>query len=211
MCQNVEHTFFVSTLYMNLYLRYFDLETLVTDVEDAIDFLASIPEIQMDDRIADDVRDFYNSDMRYPKRYKVRPRIYFIMIKTEAATMQDFKDKKALAVAPQETTEAPVMSMREQRERENHDIMERLNSVREGWYEAEVRFKRVVTIPATGKHEYRDCDFSAYVKASTPQECYNRLIDELSHRVDPRSQFPSVKGRNFRYSYVGKCKPLKEA
>ena len=30
---------------MNLYLRYFDQETLVTSVDDAIDFLKSIPEI----------------------------------------------------------------------------------------------------------------------------------------------------------------------
>ena len=34
---------------MNLYLRYFDRETLVTNVDDAIDFLASIPEIGMND------------------------------------------------------------------------------------------------------------------------------------------------------------------
>ena len=32
---------------MNLYLRYFDKETLVYNVEDALDFLRSIPEIGM--------------------------------------------------------------------------------------------------------------------------------------------------------------------
>ena len=34
--------------FMNLYLRYFDQETLVTSVDDAIGFLKSIPEIEMD-------------------------------------------------------------------------------------------------------------------------------------------------------------------
>jgi hypothetical protein len=34
---------------MNLYLRYFDKETLVTNVDDAIAFLRSIPDIPMDE------------------------------------------------------------------------------------------------------------------------------------------------------------------
>ncbi len=33
---------------MNLYLRYFDQEAFVTNVDEAIDFLKSIPEIGMD-------------------------------------------------------------------------------------------------------------------------------------------------------------------
>ena len=58
----------------------------------------------------DDIRDYAASDVCYPKRYKVRPRIYFIVIKTAAATMQDFKDKKALrSSAPAERQENPVM------------------------------------------------------------------------------------------------------
>ena len=81
---------------MNLYLRYFDRETLVYNVEEAIDFLCSISEIGMNAQIEADVREYVASDVLYPKRYKVRPRVYFIIIKTEAATMLDFKQKKAL-------------------------------------------------------------------------------------------------------------------
>ena len=77
---------------MNLYIRYFDSETLVTNVDDALYFLDSIREIGMNDRIARDVRDYFESDNRFPKRYKVRPKIYFIMIKTDANTMEEFKD-----------------------------------------------------------------------------------------------------------------------
>ncbi len=51
----------------------------------------------MDAELEADIRDYAASDVCYPKRYKVRPRVYFIVIKTAAATMQDFKDKKAVA------------------------------------------------------------------------------------------------------------------
>ena len=80
---------------MNLYLRYFDNETLAYNVEEALDFLASIPDIQLTPELEDDIRLYAESDVYYPKRYKVRPRVYFIIIKTEAQTMLDFKQKKS--------------------------------------------------------------------------------------------------------------------
>ena len=86
---------------MNLYLRYFDKETLVTNVDDALDFLRSIQEIGMNANLEADVREYANNDVYYPKRYKIRPRVYFIIIKTTAATMLDFKQKKALHPVPQ--------------------------------------------------------------------------------------------------------------
>ena len=81
---------------MNLYLRYFDNEILVSTVEEAIDFLSSISEIKMTPDLENDIREYVEADAYYPKRYKVRPRVYFIIIKTEAANMADFKAKKAL-------------------------------------------------------------------------------------------------------------------
>ena len=67
---------------MNLYLRYFDSEVLVHNVEEALDFLSSIPDIQLTPELEDDIRNYAASDVFYPKRYKVRPRVYFIVIKT---------------------------------------------------------------------------------------------------------------------------------
>ena len=67
---------------MNLYLRYFDRETLVHSVDEAIDFLSSIDEIGMNPVLESDIRDYVASDVYYPKRYKIRPRVYFIIIKT---------------------------------------------------------------------------------------------------------------------------------
>ena len=85
---------------MNLYLRYFDKETLVGNVEEALAFLRSIPEIGMNDNLEADIRDYADSEVYYPKRYKIRPRVYFIIIKTTAATMLDFKQKKAVHTMP---------------------------------------------------------------------------------------------------------------
>lgn len=181
---------------MNLYLRYFDRETLVTNVEEAIDFLASVPEIGMNDDLADDIRDYAQSDVFYPKRYKVRPRVYFIVIKTEAATMADFKQKKALRSNAQA----------EGRNEGVAPVLVRLSEEREGWYEGQLDFKRVVMIPSTGKHEYRDTHFVARCKAVSGIDCYNRIVDHLRDRVDSRSQFPSAKGKNFRFKFLGLCK-----
>ena len=185
---------------MNLYLRYFDKETLVYNVEQALDFLCSIPEIvRSADREAD-VRDYAASDVFYPKRYKIRPRVYFIIIKTTAATMLDFKQKKALHPSSQSNTNNA----------DKHDFAStaanRLTEDRPGWYEGELLFKRVVLVPATGKHEYRDTRFVVRCKANSGIDCYNRMIDNLRDRVDNRSQFPSAKGKNFHYKYLGMWK-----
>ena len=180
---------------MNLYLRYFDQETFATNVDQAIDFLKSIPEIGMDESLEADVRDYAASDVCYPKRYKVRPRVYFIVIKTTAASMRDFKDKKALRSTPSE----------EHRENVSPSVV-RLNQQQPGWYEGALDFKRVVMIPATGKFEYRDTHFVANVKALSALDCYNRIVEYLRQRVDSRSQFPSAKGKNFACRYLGMWK-----
>ena len=108
--------------------------------------------------------------------------------------MMDFKQKKALRPA------GDGMSRKE-----NPAIMH-LNEEREGWYEGELDFKRVVLIPASGKHEYRDTHFVARCKALSGWDCYNRIVEYLKDRVDNRSQFPSAKGKNFRFKYLGMWK-----
>ena len=180
---------------MNLYLRYFDRETLVSTVDEAIDFLRDIEEIGMDPELEADIRDYVASDVFYPKRYKIHPRVYFIIIKTEAATMQDFKEKKAVHVTDGDSAIKRVSP-----------VVNRLNEIRPGWYEGALDFKRVLLIPGTGKFQYRDTQFVARVKAASGMDCYERIVDYLRDRVDERSQFPSAKGKNFRFTYLGKAK-----
>ena len=181
---------------MNLYLRYFDRETLVHNVDDAIDFLASIDDIGMNPMLEEDIREYAASDVYYPKRYKIRPRVYFIIIKTEAATMLDFKEKRALhSVAPGSERDK-IMS----------PVIAHLNEELPGWYEGVIDFKRVLQVPGTGKYQYRDTHFVAQCKAMSGIDCYNRIVDHLRQRVDSRSQFPSAKGKNFKFRYLGQCK-----
>lgn len=182
---------------MNLYLRYFDKETLVHTIDEAIEFLAGIPEIGLDAEMEQDLREYAASDVPYPKRYKVRPKVYFIVIKTTADTMLDFKQKKAV--------KQPVNNVVDRHELAA-TAMTRLTKVNPGWYEGALDFKRVVTVPATGKHEYRDTHFEARCKADSGIDCYNRIVDYLRERVDSRSQFPSAKGKNFKFAYLGMWK-----
>lgn len=179
---------------MNLYLRYFDRETLVTTVDEAIAYLASIDEIGMNPMLEADIREYVNSDVFYPKRYKVRPRVYFIIIKTEAQTMQDFKDKKAIrpAVGAKERSVSPAVT--------------KLNEEKFGWYECAMDFKRVLLVPGTGKFQYRDTHFVVQMKGMSGIDCYTRIVEHLRERVDERSQFPSAKGKNFRFTYLGMAK-----
>ena len=180
---------------MNLYLRYFDRETLVSTVDEAIEFLQGIDEIEMTPMLEADIREYAASDVFYPKRYKIHPRVYFIIIKTEAATMQDFKEKKAVHAAVEGVSAKPAAP-----------ALVRLNEIRPGWYEGIIDFKRVLLIPGTGKFQYRDTQFAARVKANSGMECYERIVDHLRDRVDERSQFPSAKGKNFKFRYLGKAK-----
>ena len=53
---------------MNLYLRYFDREVFVSNADQAIDFLKSIPEISVDADLEADIREYAASDVCYPKR-----------------------------------------------------------------------------------------------------------------------------------------------
>lgn len=184
---------------MNLYLRYFDKETLVSNVDDALSFLRSISEIEVTPDLEADIREYAKSEVFYPKRYKIRQRVYFIIIKTTAETMLDFKQKKALHSAPQS---APAVEKRDVAA----SVVTRLNEEKMGWYEGTLDFKRVVMVPATGKHEYRDTHFVARCKAHSGLDCYNRIVAHLRDRVDSRSQFPSAKGKNFHYHYLGMWK-----
>ncbi len=176
---------------MNLYIRYFDYETLCYSLDEALDFLSSIPEIGMNAQLEAEVRDYVNSDMCYPKRYKIRPRVYFIIIKTTAATMADFKQKKAV------NTQKPDKASSAQ---------SGLTDEKAGWYDGQLDFKRVTMVPQTGKFEYKDTHVQYRCKAVSGLDCYNRIVEYLQANVDRRSQFPSAKGKSFKFTYLGKWK-----
>lgn len=178
---------------MNIYLRYFENEILVQDVDQALAFLQSIPDIDVDDFMAEDLRSFVEGSVMYPKRYKVKARAYFIVIKTTAQTLEEFKEIGATA----HDEDATLMEKRPK--------AENFMAIQSGWYEANINFKRVLTHPISHKSQYVDTEFVARVKAESVKDCYNKVLNHLRSRqdIDPRSQFPSIKGRNFMCTFIG--------
>ena len=179
---------------MNLYIRYFDDETLVYSVEEALHFLSSLDEVEVTEEMAMELEKFMQSSAMYPKHIKVRSRSFFIAIKTTARTMEEFKAYAA---------EGPVNEEGGNKDKES--LNRALATENPGWYRAMMKFKRVLPVENTNKFRYVDTDFEVKLKAHSVQDCYNRIVDHLRTRadVDPRSQFPSIRGRNFKAEFLG--------
>ena len=183
---------------MNIYARYFDQETVATSFEELITFLSSIPEISITSELIDYIKSYMDSPLPYPKRYKLRPRVYFILIKTDAKTLQEFKAKR------QQETNPPF--------KQNHPLQQKeeritqLTTEQPGWYKVSLGIKRMIHIKELQKFQYQDNTIKAYIKADSPLACYNRLRAYFRTRkdIDARSQIPSPKSESFKFSYIGK-------
>lgn len=183
---------------MNLYVRYFDHETLATTMDDVVDFITSIREIKANAEMFHRVEDFFNSDNTFPFRLKVNYSNYVLFLKTEAKDMEEFKYLEQLH--KEQRNEGRMTAAEKKRLQ-----LEALNEPKPGWYEATIVFKRVLMNVVTAKCSYVDTVFKARLKADSAMDCYNRMIDHLQNRpdIDPRSQFPSAKNSNFEYVFLG--------
>ncbi len=184
-------SFFVFS--MNIYIRYFDNEKVCLSTDELLDFVSNIDGITLDDRLRQDVLDYAAGKFSFAKRFRVSPRSYFILIKTTATNMQEFKEYSQRG-----------NENKEQQEGEKEQLVQILNEKKSGWYNAYVLFKRVVP-SESGKFQYIDTPFRAKLKAESIQDCYDRVMNHLRTRadVDPRSQLPSIKGRNFQAEFLG--------
>lgn len=190
---------------MNLYVRYFDHEYLAKSVDDALEFLSSIPEIKLESNAASRITTFLNSSNLYPFRLKVSYSNYVLFLKTEAENLEQFKEEEALR---KEQKIDRVSTMAERKK----SIIDALNEENIGWWEAGLTFKRVLIIPETGKCKYVDTPFRARLKAVSAIDAYTRIVDHLKSRpeVDPRSQFPSAKSEKFEYQFIGEDESTEE-
>ena len=183
---------------MNLYVRYFDHECLAKSVEEAIDFLHSIEEIKLEGNTASRITTFLNSSNLYPFRLKVSYSNYVLFLKTDADTLEQFKEEEARR---KEQKADRVSSIAERKK----TILDALNEEKTGWWDSTLTFKRVITMPETGKCKYIDTRFRVRLRAVSAMDAYNRIIDHLKNRndIDPRSQFPSAKSEKFEYTFLG--------
>ena len=182
---------------MNLYVRYFSNETVAKTVDEALDFLATIPEIRLDGSARNRINTFLKSSNLYPFRLKVTFSNYVLFLKTEADSLEAFKAEEAMRRA-QKNEDTPSISERKK------TIMDALNVEKTGWWLTSVKFKRVVTSPESGKCQYVDTTFTVKQFANSAMDAYNRIIEHLKNRadVDPRSQFPSARSANFEYQFM---------
>ena len=185
---------------MNLYVRYFDNETLATTMDEVVGFVNSINEINVDENSLGRIKSFWESANVYPVRLKVSFSNYVLFLKTDAKDLAEFKYFEQLRKENKEGETTPQTMSEKKR-----SLMDTLSETNEGWYEASLMFKRVVQIRSTNKFQYRDTRFRVRLKATSPIDCYNRIVEHLRNRqdVDPRSQFPSAKSSNFEYSFLG--------
>lgn len=181
---------------MNLYLRFFNDEVLVETVDQAIDFLSKISEIKLDDTLCAELARYAEGSNPYPKRFKVSSKVYFIVIKTTAKTMEEFKAYAAETAADASEGDNATAHASQP---------DMLHAENPGWYQAWMKFKRVLPVAGTNKFRYVDTEFEVKLKAHSIQDAYNRMVDHLRSRgdVDTRSQFPSIRGRNFKTEYLG--------
>jgi len=191
---------------MNIYVRYFNNEALVRNLDELFDFLSGLGDITINKLMVDELTNYVNDEANYPKRYKVRPRVYFILIKTTAQTLEEFKaNNRSPQAAPAALPYGGNIGGMVRKDSRVFMLQEQ----REGWYFGRINFKRVLLIPGTQKFQYRDTTFAAYVRTTSAIECYNRIVSHLKNRqdIDPRSQFPSAKGSNFSYEFFGERLP----
>jgi hypothetical protein len=183
---------------MNLYVRYFDSETLATNIDEVAEFVFSIKEINVDQSALTRIKNFWESSNLYPFRLKVSFSNYILFLKTEAHDLSEFKYFEQLK------KENKIDAMPQGNSEKRRSTLEILNEEKEGWYEASILFKRVVQIRDTNKFQYKDTRFKVRLKAASPMDCYNRVVEHLRNRqdVDPRSQFPSAKSANFVYTFL---------
>jgi hypothetical protein len=123
---------------------------------------------------------------------------YVLFLKTEAENLEQFKEEEAMR---KEQKAERITTMAERKK----TILDALNEEKVGWWEAALTFKRVLTIPETGKCKYVDTPFRVRLRALSAMDAYNRIINYLKNRpeVDPRSQFPSAKSDKFEYQFIG--------
>jgi len=186
---------------MNLYIRYFNQETVATNMDEAAAFLETLHDVKLADDALNRVNFYYTSNNQYPFRLKVNFTNYVLFLKTEASNLEEFKRMEQLRNEQKETG-----TYTSEKKKSALEIMAEPNP---GWYEASITFKRVVPIHDTNKFQYCDTRFSARLKADSPLDSYNRIINHLRNRqdVDSRSQFPSAKSASFTYKYLGEQRP----
>lgn len=171
---------------MNYYARYFDSEGVFPTPQALVDFISSIPQITMTEDLSDAIFQFCADKTSFPRHFRLPNKSTFIVIKTNASSLSEFKTRGANGgVIPSEKKDV---------------VRTPLDDIKEGLYDVSMTFRRAVVNPDTRKCGFVDENFRVEMHAESPRQCFETVLDYLKRHpeVDPRSQFPSIRSSNFK-------------
>ena len=174
---------------MKYYVRYFDDETMVGNMKEAMDFLSSLPGVEMNEQCVEQLTTYFTTDQKGSKKIFMPNRRSFLIIKTTVNTLEEFKANNQRNVeATEEKTVAPKS----------------LDAEQKGWYECKLAFQRMVTNPDTKKSFYYNDTLEAKVMADSARAAYERMVQYLKENpdVDSRSQMPAASSKNFAWKFA---------
>lgn len=183
-CWNLPTFATIFYYYMNYYARYFDSEGVFPTPEALVDFIANIPQILMNDELADAILSFCADKTSHPRHFRLPNKNTFIVIKTNATSLDEFKTRGANGgTVPSEPKEpsAPKPSLADE--------------IKPGKYEVKMVFRRAIVNPETRKCSFVEETFEVEMLAQSQRQCFEVVLEHLKNHpdIDPRSQYPSIR------------------
>lgn len=169
---------------MNYYARYFNSEGVFNTPQALVDFIGSIPQITMTDELAGAMLKFCDDKTSFPRHFRLPNKHTFIVIKTNASSLDEFKTIGANGGILPESKEAKSSPVDE---------------LHPGKYHVSITFRRAIVNPETRKCVFVEEPFEVEMLAQSQRQCYDVVIDYLKNHpdLDARSQFPSIRSANF--------------
>ena len=175
---------------MKYYVRYFDDETMVDNLKEAMDFLSGLDGVEMDEACVEQLTSYFTTDQKGSKKIYMPNHRSFLIIKTTVNTMEEFKANNQKNA---ETGE------------ERPSGAKALDAEQHGWYECKLSFQRIVTNPETKKCFYYNDTLEAKVMADSARDAHTQMVKHLRENpdVDERSQMPAAASKIFVWRFLG--------
>ena len=177
---------------MNYYIRYFDNEEVLNNVDELIDFLSEILHGELTPELTEEVVGFCLDKTNFPRHFRLPNKTTFIIIKTNSQTLEEFKTRGANGGA------FPGNPPVKEEQKSAYD------EVVPGIYYVTITFRRAIVNPETKKCLYADEVFEVQMLAESQRHCYDVVVDYLRNNpeVDARSQYPSIRSNNFQATLI---------
>ncbi len=170
---------------MNYYARYFDSESVLPTPRALVDFIASVPQITMTEELEGAILKFCEDKTSFPRHFRLPNKHTFIVIKTNASSLDEFKTVGANGGIARGEAKEPKNSV--------------VDELHPGKYNVRVLFRRAVVNPETHKCAFVDETFEVEMLAQSQRQCYDVVLEHLKNHpdIDARSQYPSIRSANF--------------